>query len=57
MTYNTFYFIDEATGEDFFVEADTIKEARAIANENFEDPTFVRRVSYEEAEDLGFDTY
>ena len=57
MTYNTFYFIDEATGEDFFVEADTIKEARAIANENFEDPTFIRIVSYEEAEDLGFDTY
>ena len=57
MTYNTFYFIDEATGEEFFVEADTIREAREIAFQNFEDPTFIRIVSYEEAEDLGFDTY
>lgn len=53
----TFYFDDEASGEDFFVDRDTLEEAIKVANEYFEDPKFISVISDEEAEYWGLDTY
>ena len=68
--YVDFWFVDDETGEEFFVElqCDTntprkqmIKEltpaAMEIATDNFEDPRLIDVISPEEAERLGFDTY
>ena len=58
MTF-TYWFRDDDTGEEFFVELDhaCYKEARAIAKEYFEAPKFLGTVSEEEAEMMGYDTY
>ena len=59
-------FIDEETGEVFFVELqkeegedaeDFIAKCQEIADENFSDARFNRLVDPEEAETLGYDTY
>lgn len=70
MDYIDFWFVDDETGEEFFVElkCDTnttrkqvIKElapvAMEIAKDNFEDPRLIDVISEEEAVMLGFDTY
>lgn len=64
--YIDYLFEDAESGERFFVEICKTKDmtdgecfARAlnIANENFDDPTFICKVSPEEAEAYGYDTY
>lgn len=70
MDYIDFWFVDDETGEEFFVElkCDTntprkqvIKEltpvAMEIAKDNFADPRLIDVISEEEAVMLGFDTY
>lgn len=52
-----FYFVDNATDEDFIVEADTLRDAIHIASIYFEDPQFLREISDYEAEMIGVDTY
>lgn len=52
-----FYFTDEVTGEDFLVECDTFREAKIIAYENFEEPHFIEKLTVEQGEALGLDTY
>ena len=60
-----FYFIDEESGELFFVELERDgrninelrREATRIAKENFEDPRFQMTVKPEVAEAWGYDTY
>lgn len=53
----TFYFEDLETGENFFVESDTIAKAIEIAKSYFMRPRFLGIVSTEWAEIMGFDTY
>lgn len=53
----TFFFTDRITEEDFFVEADTLKEAKETAENYFERPLFIDIVSTEYAEMCGLDTY
>ena len=53
----TWEFTDLYTGEDFFVEADTIEKAINIANEYFEEPKCYGTVPEEYAEAMGYDTY
>ena len=54
---NTYFFEDLATGEEFFVEADTLKNAQETANTYFEEPNLISKVTFEEAEMMGLDTY
>lgn len=53
----TFYFEDLETGENFFVECETINKAINIAKSYFMRPRFLGIVSDEWAEIMGFDTY
>lgn len=53
----TWEFTDLNTGEDFFVEANTIDEAMDIADEYFEEPKCYGTVPEEYAEAMGYDTY
>lgn len=59
--YIDFLFEDTETSEEFFVEVENTMNARneaiEIARENFENPILIRRMSVEEAEWLGIDTY
>lgn len=59
--YIDFLFEDIETGEEFLVEVENVGNARAtakeIAFEYFENPILIRRVSIEEAERMGIDTY
>jgi len=59
--YIDFLFVDAETSEEFLVEVENTmnarKEAIEIARENFENPILIRRVSVEEAEQMGIDTY
>ena len=52
-----FYFVDDETGEDFIVVADTLRDAIHIASTYFEEPQFLREISEYEAEMIGVDTY
>ena len=52
-----FYFVDNETGEDFIVVADTLHDAIHIASAYFEEPQFLREISEYEAEMIGVDTY
>ena len=52
-----FYFVDDETGEDFIVEAETLNKARYIATAYFAESQFLREISDEEAEMIGVDTY
>ena len=53
----TFYFLDEITGEEFFVQCVGKRKAKEIANKYFEDPTYLGIVSDYTAEQMGLDTY
>lgn len=59
--YIDFLFVDAETSEEFLVEVENTmnarKEAIEIARENFENPILIRRVSVEQAEQMGIDTY
>lgn len=52
-----FLFRDEETGEEFFVQEDTLEKAKEIANDIFSEPTFISIFSDVEAECAGLDTY
>ena len=55
-----FMFIDNDSGEEFFVECDTLAEAWEILDENFGDVSTIEyegRYTVEEAEAIGLDTY
>ena len=55
-----YLFIDNESGEEFFVECDSLGEAWEIAIENFgedADLAYIDQFDPEEAEILGFDTY
>lgn len=54
-----FLFIDNESGEEFFVECHTLDEAWAIVWENFGDADVECLGEYEtwEADILGYDTY
>lgn len=55
-----FLFIDNESGEQFFVECDTKGEAWEIIDENFGDTAtieYLGRYKPYEAEVLGYDTY
>ena len=53
----TFYFVDEDTGEEFFVQCVGKRKAKEIANKYFEDPTYLGIVYDYTAEQMGLDTY
>lgn len=54
-----FLFEDRETGEEFFVECDSKREAFQIAWENFgeDNVEYKGRYSVEDAEMMGLDTY
>ena len=55
-----YLFIDNESGEEFFVESSSLGEAWEIAIENFgedADLAFIDEYTVEEAEILGYDTY
>lgn len=56
-TMRNFLFRDEETGEEFFVQEDTLEKAKEIANDIFSEPTFISIFSDVEAEWAGLDTY
>lgn len=53
----TYLFEDLVTGEEFFVEANSLKEAQETANTFFEEPNLISKVTTEFAEMAGLDTY
>ena len=53
----TYEFNDEATGEDFFVEAETQEEAMEKAKIYFIKPTCFGEIPRDRAEAIGYDTY
>lgn len=59
--YIDFLFEDTETSEEFLVEVEDTtnakREAIEIARENFENPILIRRMSVEQAEQMGLDTY
>lgn len=68
--YLDFWFVDDESGEEFFVELSCEKgtprkeaiamltpQAMETAKDNFEDPRLIDVISEEEAVILGFDTY
>ena len=52
-----YWFVDDETGEEFFVQTNDINEAKEIARTYFEKPILYDVVSDEVAEMWGFDTY
>ena len=52
-----YLFEDEATGEEFLVSAFKSSQALSIAQENFEAPRYIGKVSEYEAEASGLDEY
>lgn len=55
-----YLFLDNESGEQFFVECKTLAEAWIIVWENFEDDSDIRFLgayTSEEADILGYDTY
>lgn len=54
--YN-FLFRDEETGEEFFVQEDSLERAMKIASDIFSEPIFLSIFSDVEAEWTGLDTY
>ena len=55
-----YLFIDNDSGEQFFVECFSEREAWSIIKENFDDAAsieYIDEYSVEEAEILGYDTY
>ena len=55
---NTYQFVDNYTGENFFVEETTKAKAIETAKIYFKEPEYIRKLDDEyEAEILGYDTY
>lgn len=52
-----FLFMDNETGEEFIVGADTLKEAKEIARDYFDAPRFSCELTDDEAEMSGLDEY
>lgn len=53
-----YLFLDNESGEEFFVECESKRRAFQIAHENFgDDVEFIGTYSVAEAEILGYDTY
>ena len=54
-----FMFMDRETGEEFFVECQSLREAFQIAWDNFgmDNVEYLGRYTVEEAEAVGLDTY
>lgn len=58
-----YLFVDNESGEEFFVECDTLDKAWSIIKENFGDVYTKENIEYEDvfepwqAEMMGFDTY
>lgn len=53
-----YQFYDNATGEIFFVQENTLTDAKTIAEEYFEEPEYCGRYFDDyTAEQLGYDTY
>lgn len=52
-----YLFVDDESGENFFVEADSKEEAREIALENFERPKLCNIMSADESEWYPYDVY
>lgn len=53
----TWEFTDRASGEDFFVEAETKELAEEIANTFFKEPKCLGEIDETLAEMMGYDTY
>lgn len=51
------YFVDNNTGEEFFVETETKEEAIKIAKQYFKSPRCSAKYTPSEAEWYGLDTY
>lgn len=56
---NTYWFCDDESGEEFFVEAKTREEAWKVATDIFEENSlnYYGEVSFAFAEAMGLDTY
>ena len=52
-----YWFIDNETGEEFFVQTDDINKAKETAKTYFQKPILLDIVDDEIAEMYGFDTY
>ena len=52
-----YLFKDMETGEEFFVEVETKKEAIEVAHTYFTEPRFLMVCTPEDADILGYDTY
>ena len=53
----TYYFEDLETGEEFFVESESLRDARETAYKYFTEPNYLGEVTEQFAEMAGFDTY
>lgn len=52
-----YLFVDDESGKNFFVEADSKKEAREIAEEYFDAPDLVDVMTAEQSEWYPYDVY
>ena len=52
-----YLFMDAETEECFIVQEYTLEAATEIAQTFYDDPIFLRELTEDEAEDLGFDTF
>ena len=52
-----FLFMESETEELFIVQESNLEAAMETAREYFDEPIFIRELTEEEAEDLGYDTY
>ena len=52
-----FLFMDDETEEFFIVQERDLDTAFEIASEKFENFSFIRELTEQEAEDLGYDTF
>lgn len=52
-----YWYYDNATGEEFFVESDNQYQANATAREFFESPDLLATVDAETVERYGYDVY
>ena len=52
-----YLFMDAETEECFIVQEYILEAAIEIAEAFYDDPIFLRELSEDEAEDLGYDTY
>lgn len=50
-------FYDDESGEEFFVQTETLARAKLVAQAYFDEPIYQGEYTDEEAEWLGLDTY